>query len=107
MAERIIKEGEPIDPIQIGDIITLELLNGSTISWFLAVEPCSNSCEHCAMRSTAVYCYDGWKIKDPEKYRAGDDTMALCCTNPVLGPGIEVKPEFCRFIKLDTIMENL
>jgi hypothetical protein len=107
MAERIIKEGEPMDPIQVGDIITLELKNGKTISEFLAVESCSNNCKHCAMYGTGVKCYDGWAVRNPEKYVEGFDYMALCCTSPVLGPGIEVLPKFCRFIKLDTIMENL
>ena len=107
MARRTIKEGEPMDPVQVGDIITLELKNGQTISGFIAVAPCSDSCSHCDMWSTRVHCYDGWALRNPEKYGEGFDSMALCCTDPVLGPGIDVKPKFCRFIKIDTIMENL
>lgn len=68
MANRTIKEGEPIDPIQVGDIITLEFKDGSSTSEFLAVERCGLSCEDCAMWGTSVYCYSGWGIKDPEKY---------------------------------------
>ena len=107
MARRIIKEGEPMDPIQVGDIITLELKNDQTISGLLAVEHPSGDCRDCAMSGTGVNCYDGWDVKDPEKYGEGFDSMALCCTSPVLGPGIDVKPQFCRFIKLDEVLENL
>ena len=107
MARRMIKEGEPMDPIQVGDIITLDLKNGQTISELLAVEPWSSNCKDCAMSCTGVECYDGWEVKDPEKYGKDFKSMALCCTKPVLDSKSKELAEFCKFIQLDTILENL
>lgn len=107
MANRTIKEGEPIDPIQVGDIITLELKDGTTISGLLAAEHWSGDCEDCDMFGTGVRCYTDWVVKNPGKHEEGFDSMSLCCTKPVSGLEVGVRPEFCRFIKLDTVMENL
>lgn len=112
MANRTIKEGEPMDPIQVGDIITLELKNGSTISGLLAVPADDNACATCYMfhnrKRHACNCFDKWVIKNPEKYGTGlYRDVALCCTKPVLYAGSKIQPEFCKFIKIDDIMENL
>lgn len=107
MAKRKIKEGEPIDPIQIGDIITLEFSDGSSLSEFLAVKHFGSNCEGCAMLNTGVECYDGWEVKGPEKYGEDFKEMALCCTKPVLNIESNEHAEFCKFIKLDSLLEDL
>ena len=107
MANRTIKEDEPIDPIQIGDIITLEFLDGSTISDLLAVKHFGSNCNGCAMHFTGVNCYSGWEVKDSEKYGEDFKSMTLCCTKPVLDRESKVNPEFCKFIKLDSLLEDL
>lgn len=107
MAKRIIKEGEPIDPIQIGDTITLEFLDGSTISELMAVKHFGSNCEGCAMFDTGVECYAGWEVKDSEKYGEDFKSMALCCTRPVLDRDSNEYAEFCKFIKLDSVLEGL
>lgn len=111
MARRAIKEGEPIDPIQVGDIITLELKDGSIISDLLAVPAEGNVCAACYMlqhKERYHYtCSCGWEIKNPEKYGADYTDVALCCTKPVLTKEGNQQPEFCRFIKLDEMLENL
>lgn len=104
---RTIKEGEPIDPIQLGDIITLEFLDGSTISELMAVKHFGRDCEGCAMLHTGVACYDGWEVKDPEKYGEDFKEMALCCTKPVFDRENDEAGEFCKFIKLDSVLEGL
>lgn len=107
MAKRTIKEGEPLDPIQIGDTITLEFLDGSTISELMAVKPLSGGCEDCCMWGTGVKCYDGWEVKDSAKYGEYFKTMSLCCTKPVLNRESKEYAEFCKFIKLDSLLEDL
>lgn len=111
MARRTIKEGEHMDPIQVGDIITLELKDGSIISELLAVPAEGDVCKICYMfqnRQEHTYCcFEGWEVRNPEKYGSDFKDMALCCTKPVLTRDDDQQPEFCRFVKLDTIMENL
>lgn len=114
MAKRIIREGKPMDPIQVGDIITLKLKDGSIISELLAVpsDASINACRECHLfrnrEMHACKCSDGWVVRTPEKYGAGFyKDVALCCTKPVFTMENNPRPEFCRFIKIDTIMENL
>ena len=112
MAERVIKEGEPMDPVQVGDIITLELKNGSIVSDLLAVQSDDDGCATCYMfhsrKKHGCRCFDGWKIRNQENYGSGPYTdVALCCTKPVFDMENSNKPEFCRFIKLDSILESL
>ena len=113
MARRTIKEGEPIDPIQVGDIITLELKNGSIISELLAApaHDSENACCECYMfrnrERHACNCFDKWVLKNPERHGSDYTDVALCCTKPVFATESSHNPEFCIFIKIDTIMENL
>jgi hypothetical protein len=112
MAKRTIKEGEPMDPIQVGDIITLELKDGSVISDLLAVPADDYDCDTCYMshnrKRHACRCFEGWVIKNPDRYGSGLYTdVALCCTEPVFTKNSTDIPKFCRFIQLDTIMEDL
>lgn len=107
MANRTIKEREPIDPIQPGDIVTLELWNGSIISELLAVGNRGSGCKGCALYYSGVACYAGWEVKNYEKYGKDFNTIALCCTKPVSDRARDENPEFCKFIKLDSVLEDL
>ena len=112
MVRRTIKEGEPMDPVQVGDIITLELKNGSVVSDLMAVHADEDACATCYMfhnrERHSCKCFDGWIIKNPDRYGSGFHTdVSLCCTKPVFTMENEQKPEFCKFIKIDDIMESL